>query len=53
LTFQVEADVDNATNSTFFNLSSSTWDSSTFGLISGQNKAIQPRDWQFAGRLRF
>jgi hypothetical protein len=53
LTFQVEADVDNATNSTFFNLSSSNWDSSTFGLISGQNKSIQPRDWQFAGRFRF
>jgi len=53
LTFQVEADVFNATNSTFFNLSSSTWDSSAFGLISGQNKSIQPRDWQFDGRFRF
>jgi hypothetical protein len=53
LTFQVEADVDNATNSTFFNLSSSTWDTSAFGLIGGQNKSIQPRDWQFAGRFRF
>jgi hypothetical protein len=45
--------VDNATNSTFFNLSSSTWDTSAFGLIGGQNKSIQPRDWQFAGRFRF
>jgi hypothetical protein len=53
LTFQVEADVDNATNSTFFNLSSGQWNSSGFGLISGQNKSIQPRDWQFAGRFRF
>jgi hypothetical protein len=53
LTFQVEADVDNATNSTFFNLSSANWDSSTYGLVSGQNKSIQPRDWQFAGRFRF
>jgi hypothetical protein len=53
LTFQVEADVDNATNSTFFNLSSASWDSSPYGLVSGQNKSIQPRDWQFAGRFRF
>ena len=57
LTFQVEADVDNATNSTFFNLALSNgqeqWSSSNFGLISGQNKSIVPRDWQFAGRFRF
>ena len=53
LTFQVEADVDNATNSTFFNLSSAAWNSSPYGLVSGQNKSIQPRDWQFAGRFRF
>jgi hypothetical protein len=53
LTFQVEADVFNATNSTFFNLSSSTWDNSAFGQVGGQNKSIQPRDWQFDGRFRF
>jgi len=62
LTFQVEADVDNVTNSTFFNLTTSNgkvqWNgqsppTSTFGLISGQNKSILPRDWQFAGRFRF
>ena len=54
LTFQVEADVDNVTNSTFFNLSSSRLERpQRFGLISGQNKSILPRDWQFAGRFRF
>lgn len=53
LTFQLEADVDNATNSTFFNLSSASWGNSAYGTISGQNKSIQPRDWQFAGRFRF
>ena len=56
LTFQLEADVDNLTNSTFFNLASSNWSTSNtspFGRISGQNKNIQPRDWQFAGRFRF
>jgi hypothetical protein len=53
LTFQVEADVFNATNSTFFNLSSANWDTNSFGLIGGQNKSIQPRDWQFIGRFRF
>jgi hypothetical protein len=55
LTFQVEADVTNATNSTFFNLASSgaTWDNNAFGTVGGQNKSILPRDWQFAGRFRF
>jgi hypothetical protein len=53
LTFQFEADVSNTTNSTFFNLSSSAWDSAAYGTVSGQNKSIQPRDWQFAGRFRF
>ena len=53
LTFQVEADVSNATNSVFFNLASSQWNSSTYGQVSGQNQQIIPRDWQFAGRLRF
>jgi hypothetical protein len=58
LTFQFEADVDNVTNSTFFNIATSSgkvqWNnSSTFGYISGQNKSIVPRDWQFAGRFRF
>jgi hypothetical protein len=57
LTFQVEADVTNVTNSTFFNLASSAWNSPTnlgnFGQVSGQNTQIIPRDWQFAGRFRF
>ncbi|HEY4380740.1 MAG TPA: carboxypeptidase-like regulatory domain-containing protein [Acidobacteriaceae bacterium] len=55
VTFQLEADVDNATNSTFFNLASATWNTgaTSFGTIAGQNKSILPRDWQFAGRLRF
>jgi hypothetical protein len=53
LTFQFEADVTNTTNSTFFNLSSSAWDSASYGTVSGQNKSILPRDWQFAGRFRF
>jgi hypothetical protein len=52
LTFQVEADVANATNSTFFNLSSGTTGGS-FGEVGGQNQQIVPRDWQFAGRFRF
>jgi hypothetical protein len=45
--------VDNATNSTFFNIASTAWGASNFGQISGQNASIQPRDWQFAGRFRF
>jgi hypothetical protein len=53
LTFQVEADVDNATNSTFFNLANSSTTNGAFGAVGGQNKSIQPRDWQFAGRFRF
>ena len=57
LTFQFEADVDNVTNSTFFNIATSSGkvqgNGSTFGQISGQNKSILPRDWQFAGRFRF
>ena len=53
LTFEFEADVDNATNSTFFNIGSTTWDTSAFATVSGQNKSIQPRDWQFLGRFRF
>jgi hypothetical protein len=53
LTFQVEADVDNATNSTFFNLSTAAWGNSAYGKVSGQNQSVQPRDWQFAGRFRF
>jgi len=63
LTFQIEADVSNATNSTFFNVGSlslsansaspSTNWSSTFGQVNGQNQQIAPRDWQFAGRFRF
>jgi hypothetical protein len=63
LTFQIEADVSNATNSTFFNVGSlglsansaspSTNWNSTFGQVNGQNQQIAPRDWQFAGRFRF
>jgi hypothetical protein len=68
LTFQVEADVINATNSTFFNIASggtgwnnacnsqsiiSTCSSLAYGEIGGQNQNIPPRDWQFAGRFRF
>jgi hypothetical protein len=57
LTFQFEADVTNATNSTFFNLATSSgkvqWGNANYGTISGQNKSILPRDWQFAGRFRF
>ena len=53
LTFQLEGDVTNTTNSTFFNLGGSGWDSSTYGTVTGQNKQIPPRDWQFAGRFRF
>jgi hypothetical protein len=53
LTFQFEADVTNATNSTFFNTGSTNWDTSGFGVVSGQNQQIPPRDWQFAGRFRF
>jgi len=54
LTFQFEADVTNMTNSTFFNLGGGAgWDTSSFGVVTGQNQQIVPRDWQFAGRLRF
>jgi len=63
LTFQVEGDVSNLTNSTFFNAGSFTptaassggvWNpGSGFGTIQGQNQSVSPRDWQFAGRFRF
>jgi hypothetical protein len=61
LTFQIEADVTNLTNSTFFNISNNgspsanttQWDTATFGTLSGQNSSVIPRDWQFAGRFRF
>jgi len=53
LTFQFEADLTNATNSNFFNISCTAWNSLSYGTIGGQNKSIKPRDWQFAGRLRF
>jgi hypothetical protein len=53
LTFQVEADVTNATNSTFYNVGATQWNGSGYGTINGQNQQIQPRDWQFAGRFRF
>lgn len=48
LTFQVEADVTNSTNSTFFNFNGTGWNENNYGYINGQNQQIQPRDWQFA-----
>jgi len=71
LTFQLEADTQNATNSTFFNINgggsnnTASWENNcnpqsttsncnlAYGGITGQNKQIPPRDWQFAGRFRF
>ena len=67
LTFQVEADVSNITNSTYFSLATgaTNWNTCTagqtlqqcsalaFGTIGGQNSQVPPRDWQFAGRFRF
>lgn len=68
LTFQLEADVTNVTNSTYFTLASgaTAWNTCAagqttlqqcpalaFGTIGGQNSSVPPRDWQFAGRFRF
>ncbi len=65
LTMQLTADVINATNSTFFNVSSTSWNNNcnpqstssncnlAFGAVGGQNNQIPPRDWQFSGRFRF
>ena len=71
LTFQIEADTQNATNSTFFNINgggsnnTASWQNNcnpqsttsncnlAYGGITGQNRQIPPRDWQFAGRFRF
>jgi hypothetical protein len=67
LTFQVEADVINVTNSTFFTLATGgtgwnvcqpgqtylTCGVAAYGTIGGQNSSVPPRDWQFAGRFRF
>jgi len=53
LTFQVGVDVTNTTNSTFFNLGGSSWNTGSFGTVNGQNQSIPPRDWQFTGRFRF
>jgi hypothetical protein len=53
LTFEFVGEVTNATNSTFFNIASTSWGASNYGTISGQNKNILPRDWQFTGRFRF
>ncbi len=68
LTFEVEGDVINTTNSTFFNLggNSQAWgvcaagqvsvsqcSQLSFGAITGQNQNVPPRDWQFSGRFRF
>jgi hypothetical protein len=68
LTLQLEADVTNVTNSTYFSLASgaTAWNTcgaglttiqqcaaNAYGTIGGQNAAVPPRDWQFAGRFRF
>ena len=68
LTFQVEANVINVTNSTYFTLASgaTAWNvcpagettiqqcaANAYGTVGGQNNAVPPRDWQFAGRIRF
>ena len=68
LSFQLEADASNVTNSTFFNIANNSnntaaWNNnctpqaiscnSGYGAVIGQNPAIKPRDWQFAGRFRF
>jgi hypothetical protein len=68
LSFQLEADTSNVTNSTFFNIANNSnntasWNNnctpqaiscnSGYGAVIGQNPAIKPRDWQFAGRFRF
>ena len=53
LTFEFEGDVDNVTNSTFFNVASTKWGAADFATISGQNQNVKPRDWQFIGRFRF
>ena len=68
LTFQVEANVINVTNSTYFTLASgaTAWNvcpagqttiqqcsANAYGTVGGQNSAVPPRDWQFAGRIRF
>lgn len=68
LTFQLEADVTNVTNSTYFSLATNATEWNTcaaglttiqqcaanaYGTIGGQNASVPPRDWQFAGRFRF
>jgi len=68
VTFELEADVTNITNSTYFSLASGAtgWNpgctagqtvqqcaAAAFGTIGGQNSAVPPRDWQFSGRFRF
>jgi hypothetical protein len=67
LRFNVEADVINVTNSTFFNLANggtawgqcpvgatlSSCSELAYGTVGGQNNSVPPRDWQFAGRFTF
>jgi hypothetical protein len=67
LKFNVEADVINTTNSTFFSLGNggaawgtctagstpSTCSNKAYGTVGGQNPNVPPRDWQFAGRFTF
>jgi hypothetical protein len=45
--------VTNTTNSTFFNLGGSSWNTGSFGTVNSQNQSVPPRDWQFTGRFRF
>jgi len=67
LRFNVEADVINTTNSTFFTLANggAAWgtcavgatpqncSNKAYGTVGGQNGSVPPRDWQFAGRFTF
>ena len=68
LTLQLEADVTNVSNTTYFSLASTAtqWNTcaaglttiqqcaaNAYGTIGGQNANVPPRDWQFAGRFRF
>ena len=67
VTFQVEADVTNVTNSTYFSLAAGAtgWDTcpanatvqtcsaANYGTIGGQNSQVPPRDVQLSGRFRF
>ena len=53
--------MDNLFNSTFYNINATNssagyWNgigNTSFGQVSGQNRSIPPRDFQFEGRFRF